>query len=48
MVNAEKFRTVLNRWLDDAQTAGRPFLELTAGELHHAVGGLMNVSVKSK
>ena len=38
MVNAEKFRIVLNRLLDDAQTDGRPFLALTAGELHRTVG----------
>ena len=38
MVNAEKFRTVLNRLLDDVQPAGRPFLLMTAGELHRTVG----------
>ena len=39
MVNAEQFRTVLNRWLEDVQKARQPFLELTAGELHRAIGG---------
>lgn len=39
MANAEQFRTALNRLLAEAQKVGRPFLELTAGELHRAVGG---------
>lgn len=38
VVNAEKFRTVLNQKLEMAQNVGLSFIELTAGELHRAVG----------
>lgn len=42
MANAEQFRTALNRLLAEAQKVGRPFLELTAGELHRACRWISN------
>ena len=39
MAQVEEFRAYQNRLFEEAQKAGRQFLDLNAGELHRAVGG---------
>ena len=38
MAQVEEFRAYQNRLFEEAQKAGRQFLDLNAGELHRAVG----------
>ena len=39
MPTADKFRTALFAWLDEAERASKAYVEINSGKLHRVVGG---------